>query len=91
MWHGLGKKTQGQVRGSAGSDGGHRSSGWAVACELLAGALTGSGACGPGEGPYNGMLSVYIDPKVTDDGHDFGVAVNEYIEFVRGGASRRWL
>lgn len=63
--------------------GDHKGSGLAIACELLAGALTGSGVCGPGEGPYNGMLSIYIDPKAIDDGHDFGVTVNDYIEFVR--------
>lgn len=64
--------------------GDHKGSGLAIACELLAGALTGSGVCGPGEGPYNGLLSIYIDPKVIDDGHDFGAVVNDYIEFVRG-------
>ena len=63
--------------------GDHKGSGLAIACELLAGALTGSGASGPGEGPYNGMLSIYIDPVAIDDGHGFGPAVADYIEFVR--------
>jgi uncharacterized oxidoreductase len=63
--------------------GDHKGSGLAIACELLAGALTGSGASGPGEGPYNGMLSIYIDPKAIDDGHDFASQVNDYISFVR--------
>ncbi len=63
--------------------GDHKGSGLAIACELLAGALTGSGASGPGEGPYNGMLSIYVNPAAIDDGHDFGPAVADYIDFVR--------
>jgi len=63
--------------------GDHKGSGLAIACELLAGALTGSGASGPGEGPYNGMLSFYVNPKAIDDGHDFAPAVADYIDFVR--------
>ena len=43
--------------------GAHKGSGLALACELLAGALTGSGTCGPGERIHNGMLSIYIDPR----------------------------
>lgn len=64
--------------------GDHKGSGLALACELLAGALTGSGTTGPGEGPYNGMLSIYIDPARIDDGHGFGDAIDAYIDFVRG-------
>jgi len=41
--------------------GDHKGSGLAIACELLAGALTGSGASGPGEGPYNGMRLARAD------------------------------
>ncbi|MBX2836117.1 MAG: Ldh family oxidoreductase [Gammaproteobacteria bacterium] len=61
----------------------HKGSGLAMACELLAGALTGSGVTGKGSGPYNGMLSVYLDPNAIDDGHGFGSSVNDYIEYVR--------
>ncbi len=63
--------------------GDHKGSGLAIACELLAGALTGSGPSGPGEGPYNGMLSFYLDPAAIDDGHEFAVSVSQYIDFVR--------
>jgi len=63
--------------------GDHKGSGLAIACELLAGALTGSGPSGPGEGPYNGMFSIYLNPSVIDDGHDFASGVAEYIDFVR--------
>ncbi len=63
--------------------GDHKGSGLALACELLAGALTGSGVSGPGENPHNGMLSIYLAPDVFDDGHGFGRAVADYIKFVR--------
>lgn len=63
--------------------GDHKGSGLALACELLAGALTGSGATGPGEGPYNGMLSIYIDPDRLDEAGGWGASVGAYIDFVR--------
>ncbi|OED38456.1 hypothetical protein AB833_19815 [Chromatiales bacterium (ex Bugula neritina AB1)] len=63
--------------------GDHKGSGLAIACELLAGALTGSGTTGPGEGPYNGMFSIYIDPAVIDDGHGAAASISNYIDFVR--------
>lgn len=62
----------------------HKGSGLALACELLAGALTGSGTTGPGKQTHNGMFSVFLKPELIDDGHDFGHAVSEYIDFVRG-------
>lgn len=49
----------------------HKGSGLSMVCELLAGALTGSGCAGPGSPRFaNGMLSVYVDPAVLDvEGH----------------------
>lgn len=69
--------------GALAAMGDHKGSGLALACELLAGALTGSGATGPGEGPYNGLLSIYIDPARLDDGFGPGAQVGAYIDFVR--------
>ena len=60
----------------------HKGSGLALACELLAGALTGSGTCGPGFEFHNGMLSIYIDPERLDDGHDWAGAVKAYVDYV---------
>lgn len=62
----------------------HKGSGLAMACELLAGALTGSGTCGPGYEFHNGMLSIYVDPARFDDGHDWASSVKEYVDFVHG-------
>ncbi|MEO1601087.1 MAG: Ldh family oxidoreductase [Pseudomonadota bacterium] len=63
--------------------GGHKGSGLALACELLAGALTGSGAGGRDHAVHNGMLSVYLDPARLDDGHGWATAVSDYIAWVR--------
>lgn len=61
----------------------HKGSGLSIACELLAGALTGSGTSGPGGQVHNGMLSVFVDPSVMDDGHAWANSVAEYIDYVR--------
>ena len=55
-----------------------------MACEMLAGALTGSGTCGPGYEFHNGMLSIYIDPARMDDGHDWAASAKDYVDFVHG-------
>ena len=44
----------------------HKGSGLAFICELLGGALTGTGATAPNRRFANGMLAIYIDPKVVD-------------------------
>ena len=68
--------------------GDHKGSGLALACELLAGALTGSGATGPGVKTHNGMFSIYLKPEILDNGYDFGSAVNGYIDYVRSARPR---
>jgi len=68
--------------------GDHKGSGLALACELLAGALTGSGATGPGTKTHNGMFSVYLTPELLDDGHGFAASVSDYIDYVRSARPR---
>ncbi len=64
--------------------GDHKGSGLALACELLAGALTGNGANGEGEKSFgNGMLSIFIDPEKFNDLGSFGSEITEYIAFVK--------
>lgn len=64
--------------------GDHKGSGLALACELLAGALTGNGTNGPGERRFgNGLLSIILDPKTFDDRNGFAREVAEYIAFVK--------
>ncbi|MGI9382877.1 MAG: malate/lactate/ureidoglycolate dehydrogenase [Methyloligellaceae bacterium] len=63
--------------------GDHKGSGLAIACELLAGALTGSGTSCPGDQAWNGMFSVFLRPEAIDDGHGYAKTVADYIDYVR--------
>src|SRR2546429_3853446 len=61
----------------------HKGSGLAFICELLGGALTGTGATS-GDRPFaNGMLSIYVDPKVVDTGNFFDGEISRYVDFIR--------
>ena len=56
-------------------------------CEMLAGALTGSGCAGPDEQPvHNGMLSIYMVPETFDAGGDFAGWVGRYVDFYKSAA-----
>ncbi len=62
----------------------HKGSGLAFMIELLAGALTGSGCCGPGERPLvNGMLSIYLAPGFFDSDHYFARELRTYVTFFK--------
>lgn len=62
----------------------HKGSGLALACELLAGALTGNGTNGPEERPFgNGLLSIFLDPTRLDDLGGFAAEVRAYTDYVR--------
>lgn len=62
--------------------GDHKGSGLSVMCELLGGALTGTGTAGPGQIRFaNGMLSIYIDPDRIDPDNSFAGGVTDYIDW----------
>ena len=61
----------------------HKGSGLAFICELLGGALTGTGATSSNRRFANGMLSFYIDPKVVDAANFFDGEVSRYVDFIR--------
>ncbi len=62
----------------------HKGSGLALACELLAGALTGSGVnTGKSGAFHNGMLSIYLDPARFDTEDRFLAEVRAFIEWVK--------
>jgi uncharacterized oxidoreductase len=66
--------------------GGHKGSGLALMCELLAGALTGGGTSGPvaARGRIaNGMLSVFLSPRHFGDEAAFQQAAREYLDWVK--------
>jgi uncharacterized oxidoreductase len=61
----------------------HKGSGLAFICELLGGALTGTGATAPGRRFANGMLAFYVDPKVVDTSNFFDGEISRYADFIR--------
>src|ERR1700756_3730253 len=61
-----GPRDHSQGKGAIRAFGEHKGSGLALICELLGGALTGTGATAPDKRFANGMLAIYIDPKVVD-------------------------
>ncbi len=61
----------------------HKGSGLAFICELLGGALTGTGATSGNRRFANGMLAFYIDPKVVDPAQLFDPEVTRYTDFIR--------
>ena len=71
-----------QGKGAIRAMGEHKGSGLALMCEMLAGALTGSGCAGPAERRIaNGMLSIYIDLETLARDHDFGAEARAYLDF----------
>lgn len=73
-----------QGEGAIRAFGEHKGSGLALMCELLAGALTGSGCAGPGEKRFcNGMLSFYMRPSFFGSEADYAAEAQRYIEFFK--------
>ncbi|HPU53434.1 MAG TPA: Ldh family oxidoreductase, partial [Burkholderiaceae bacterium] len=63
--------------------GDHKGSGLAVMCELLGGALSGTGATAEGRPFANGMLSIFIDPAKLDPAMFFPGEVQRYVDYVK--------
>ncbi len=64
--------------------GDHKGSGLAIMCELLAGALTGSGCPGTQPRPTaNGMLSIYLAADAFAAGTDIAGEVAAYVDLIR--------
>ena len=65
----------------------HKGYGMAVACELLGGALTGSGTwhrpADSGRAVINGMLTILIDPKKLGSGEAFESEALAFVEWLR--------
>src|SRR6478752_2478665 len=82
-----GPRDHGQGKGAIRAFGEHKGSGLAFICELLGGALTGTGATSGGRRFANGMLAIYVDPKVVDTSHVFDGEVSRYVDFIRATRS----
>jgi hydroxycarboxylate dehydrogenase B len=61
----------------------HKGSGLAFMCEILGGALTGAGTTGPDKRFCNGMMSIYIDPKVVDPDGFFPAECASYVAYYK--------
>jgi hydroxycarboxylate dehydrogenase B len=61
----------------------HKGSGLALICELLGGALTGTGATGPDRRFANGMFALYVDPKIVDPASFFDGEMSRYINYFK--------
>lgn len=74
------------VRGGLGAlraFGAHKGSGLALMCELLGGALSGTGCVAPGRRFANGMFSLYVDPARLDPQELFPAEVTRYLAYVK--------
>ena len=78
-----GPRDHSQGRGAIRAFGEHKGSGLALMCELLGGALTGTGATAPNRRFANGMLAIYIDPKVVDPANFFDGEMARYIAYFK--------
>src|SRR6267378_4215481 len=78
-----GPRDHSQGKGAIRAFGEHKGSGLAFICELLGGALTGTGATAPDRRFANGMFAVYVDPKVVDTSNFFDVEISRYVDFIR--------
>lgn len=78
-----GTRDHAQGKGAIRAFGEHKGSGLALVCELLGGALTGTGATGPDKRFANGMLAIYIDPKKIDAADFFDTDMTRYIDYFK--------
>jgi hydroxycarboxylate dehydrogenase B len=78
-----GARDHSQGTGAIRAFGEHKGSGLAFICELLGGALTGTGATAPDRRFANGMFAVYVDPKVVDTSNFFDAEISRYVDFIR--------
>ena len=78
-----GKRDIASGKGAIRAFGDHKGSGLALICEVLGGALSGTGCTTPGRRIANGMFSVYIDPAVVDPAGMFSDDVLRFVDFVK--------
>jgi uncharacterized oxidoreductase len=78
-----GPRDHSQGKGAIRAFGEHKGSGLALICELLGGALTGTGATAPNRRFANGMFAVYVDPKVIDPTNFFDGEISRYVAYFK--------
>src|ERR1700722_2187867 len=78
-----GPRDHGKGKGAIRAFGEHKGSGLALICELLGGALTGTGATAPNRRFANGMFAGYVDPKGGDPANFFDGEISRYISYFK--------
>jgi uncharacterized oxidoreductase len=78
-----GPRDHSKGKGAIRAFGEHKGSGLALICELLGGALTGTGATGPNRRFANGMFAIYVDPKAVDPGAFFDGEIARYVSYFK--------
>jgi hydroxycarboxylate dehydrogenase B len=78
-----GLRDHGRGKGAIRAFGEHKGSGLALICELLGGALSGTGATGPNRRFANGMFAIYVDPGVVDPANLFDGEMSRYIDYFK--------
>src|SRR4051794_25203364 len=78
-----GTRDHSQGKGAIRAFGEHKGSGLALICELLGGALTGTGATGPNRRFANGMFAIYVDPKLVDPANFFDGEIARYVAYFK--------
>jgi hydroxycarboxylate dehydrogenase B len=78
-----GARDYSQGTGAIRAFGEHKGSGLALICELLGGALTGTGATGPNRRFANGMFAIYVDPKLVDPADFFDGEIARYVTYFK--------
>ena len=66
----------------------HKGSGLGLACELLAGALTGAGTNAHNRPFCNGMLSIVLDPEKLNTKDQMAAEISDFITSIRQTAPR---
>ncbi len=79
----LGKRDIRNGPGALRTFGDHKGSGLALMCEILGGALSGTGCTAPGRRFANGMFSLYVDPARIDPEGLFPADVTRYVSYVK--------
>ena len=78
-----GTRDHSQGTGAIRAFGEHKGSGLALICELLGGALTGTGATAPNRRFANGMFAIYVDPKRIDPANFFDGEISRYVSYFK--------
>jgi len=84
-----GPRNHAQGQGAIRAFGEHKGAGLAFMCEVLGGALSGTGATAHGRPFANGMFSFYVDPAVVDPTGFFPGDVSRYMAFVKGAKTAK--